>query len=146
MTSPSLPLTAIVLAGGRSRRMGRPKALLEHEGVPLVVWILRRVEPLCQQQLLAGGTKNIPAAVHQSMPDVKVVTDAFPGAGPLAGLQAGLAAGSTDANLLLACDLPALDPKLVEFLLNHWQPERFDAVVPWVEERWQPLHALYHRR
>lgn len=77
------------------------------------------------------------------------VPDRYPGEGPLAGLEAALRAASTPWCLVVACDMPALDPaslrRLWEGVLSDSGPARPLAVVPVVEGRLQPLHALYHR-
>lgn len=128
-------LGGIVLAGGRSRRMGTAKAHLDWHGTPLLRHVAGRVAEA------TGGPVVIVAAAGQALPplDWPVVEDPRPGLGPLQGLAAGLAALGADADVAFACatDQPhAAD--VLPTLLAALRP-RDDAAA----YRGQPLGALY---
>lgn len=136
--------TLLINAGGASRRMGQPKALLPApgSGEPLIRYIAIRLLPLVDDLLVIA---NDPALAQAVAPlRACCLADAYPGAGPLGGLATGLAT-IEDWCLCVACDLPFVQPAVFHFLLAQADDD-WDAVVPHVAGRPQPLHALYHRR
>ncbi|MEJ5198224.1 MAG: molybdenum cofactor guanylyltransferase, partial [Anaerolineae bacterium] len=146
----SPPLSILILAGGRSRRMGRDKIWLELDGIPLIERLVRRVLPLADEILFSTNAGERFMALGATLPmPTRVVADRFPGAGPLAGLHAGLSDARHDLVLALAADLPFVNPDLIRHLIG--LAEGFDAVVPQTadaatgEPQWEPLHALYRR-
>jgi molybdopterin-guanine dinucleotide biosynthesis protein A len=131
------PRALIVLAGGRSRRMGRDKARLPVGTTILVERIIGRLAPAVDQVIVAGG----------SFPDldgVRLVADDEPGAGPLTGIAAGLRALPGEVGWVVACDLPDVDPRVGELLFA--LAADVDAVVPRPGARPEALCAVYHRR
>lgn len=148
MTHAHLP-TLLVNAGGASRRMGRNKALLPTppRGDPLILHMLRRLSSLTQGVILVANDAAVCAAAAPGSPFC--LPDAYPDAGPLGGLATGLAHVEQWC-LCVACDLPLIQPRVVAHLWSLATPEDpdepWDAVVPHVHGRPQPLHAFYHRR
>lgn len=134
-------MNAVILAGGRSRRMGRDKAVLPVGGVPMIVRLVEALRPCCGEVLVVA---NDPAP-FAGLP-VRVVPDAFPGLGPLAGLHAGLLASGDDLNFVLACDLPFASPALAAHMAARAERAQADAAVPLSGGRPEPLHAVYRRR
>lgn len=134
--SHSVPAAAIVLAGGRSSRMGRPKALLPFGGEILIERVLRRLALLAEERLVV-------AAPDQELPDLpaRLVRDPEPHLGPLAGLAAGLAAARAPLAFVTSCDAPFLNLDLVRWMLA--EGTAWDVVVPEWEGRLHPLHAVY---
>ena len=129
-------LTGIILAGGKSSRMGREKGLVEFHGKPLIQYGI---------DLLARYTDRI--LISSANPDylsygLELVTDTVTGQGPAAGLASTLQQSVTPWNLVIACDLPFLEPELMETLLAN--TEGFQAVVPIHDDVKEPLAALYH--
>lgn len=134
----------LINAGGASRRMGQPKALLPapDNGEPLLRLIAARLLPLCSGLLVIA---NQPAVIEAAAPlNARCLVDAFPDTGPLGGLATGLAAIDGWC-ICVACDLPFVQPVLFRFLLDQCSDE-WDAVVPVIGGHAEPLHALYHRR
>ncbi len=142
-TNPMLP-TLLINAGGVSRRMGRPKALLPApgSGVPLLRHIAARLLPLARELVVIANDPAIPAVIEPL--GGSWLADAFPGSGPLGGLATGLAARD-GWHICVACDLPFVEPAVFRYLLAQADDD-WDAVIPRVEGLAQPLHALYHRR
>ena len=139
----ALPVTAAILVGGKSRRMGTDKALLEVEGVALARRVADVAAPLCERVLICGSREDLGGLGYEVIPDLNE------GAGPLAGLQAALVAAETDWVLLLACDLPGFDSGLLEALLDRLgeaEATGADAIAARSERGPEPLIALYHRR
>ena len=132
-------LTVVIQAGGRSRRMGQDKGMLEIAGISLVQHILTRTKGLGNQTLI---TTNHPQNyAHLGVP---LVGDAQPGAGALPGLQTALQAATTDHVLLLACDMPFINPALLQFMIS--LRSQADVIVPRWNGYYQPLHAIYARQ
>lgn len=137
----------LVLAGGQSRRMGTDKALLELDGVPLLVRSVRFLRGFCVPPvLLAGGdaARTARLTAVEGLGDVVGVPDAEPvGRGPLGGLVAGLRRAPADLVAVLAVDLPRPSRPIFGLLAGLWRGE--PAVVPEVAGRLEPLHALWAR-
>lgn len=135
------PFSALLLAGGRSTRMGRDKALLPHpaSGLPLLDHqaALLRSLPGCAELLLSAPLER-GYALGGPLAGARLVADAAPDSGPLAGLVAGLAAAATPRLLVLAVDLPFVTPALLARLLaaGAAAPRHADGAF-------EPLCAVY---
>ena len=141
---PSDPVeaAAIVLAGGMSRRMGEPKALLDWHGSPLVHHVAGILAGVCAPVIVvAASGQDVPVPAG-----VEIAVDAVPERGPLEGIAAGIRAvdGRAGAVFLAAVDLPLLHPAFVTQMLAALPG--FDAAVPVAEGRDQPLAAAYAAR
>jgi molybdopterin-guanine dinucleotide biosynthesis protein A len=134
------PATAIVLAGGRSRRMGADKCALPIDGVRLLERVVESLRPHAREILI--GTH--PAFPSQDIPGTRAVVDRVAGQGPLMGLASCLAASSSDRNIVAACDLPEIPPAIVERLLE--ETLTCEAAVPRGANGIEPLLAAYRRR
>ena len=136
-----LALTAVVLAGGKSTRLGQDKAFALVGGRPMVERVLEVVRQVCDEILILGGDGGkLKADQARHLPDE------HPGEGPLMALRTGLAAMTHDWAFATACDAPFLEPRLLEYL---WTlREGHDAVVPFTaaDNYPKPLCALYARR
>ena len=132
-------VTGIVLCGGHSRRMGRPKAWLPFGDE----FLLQRVVRIVGE---AVGKVIVVAAKDQTLPPlpdaVTRVDDTLEECGPLAGLAAGLAAATTDLVFLTACDAPFLNTELIVALLAAMTHSPCDAVVPYTAD-FHPLTGVY---
>ncbi len=133
------PVSGAVLAGGRSSRMGRDKAFLPLDGVPLVTRQTALLRSLGIDELLISGRPGIDYRV----PDARVVTDRVPDAGPLAGLAAVLTAARHPWVLVVAVDLPHIPPTYLQSLLA--AGAGLIGVVPHGPHGYEPLVALYPR-
>jgi molybdopterin-guanine dinucleotide biosynthesis protein A len=135
---------AVVLAGGRSSRMGQPKALLDWRGVTAVEHAVAVV-----RDGIGGGPVCVVKAPGLRLPplDAIVVDDAVAYDGPLAALYAGLVTLAGEADVAFACgvDTPLLAPAFVRAVLRTLH-KGDDAVVPIVGGRSQPLLAAYRVR
>src|SRR5205823_4648191 len=103
------PLTAIVLAGGASSRMGRPKALLPFGAETLIERVVRRLAAGSSEVVVVSGP-------HLRLPplpeEVRIVTDEVPLQGPVGGIRYGLAAARTELGFVCGCDHPFLEPAI----------------------------------
>ncbi len=130
--------SAIILAGGKSSRMGRAKAMLPFGGDPLIVQVVRKLELLFPHIVVV-------AAPGQDLPELPgtLVRDTVAHQGPVGGIVYGLGACDSGAAFVTSCDVPFLSLPLVSHLVSRL-PEH-DVVVPRWEGRFQPLHAVYRR-
>ena len=135
---------SIILAGGRSTRMGSNKAFLPLPGKDRLTFIEQLVStltPLCAETILVA--RDAADAANYTLPGVQIVTDRIPDQGPLMGLYSGLSAIHTQRALVVAVDMPFILPALVTFLLT--QPRSGSLLVPLVNNVPQVLLALYPR-
>lgn len=139
-------LTLVLNAGGQSRRMGTNKALLPvpPHGVPLVVVLAARLQALAPAQTYVVSDDEAVRQVVTAAGVGQVLHDRFPGGGPLSGIATGLARAD-DWIVTVACDMPLLNPTVL-LQLYELTSDEWDAVVPFVNDRYQTMHALYHPR
>lgn len=136
MMNPVNDLTAFVLAGGKSTRMGSDKAFLEFKGKTLLDRALQTLQALTPEVLIVGDRGRF--AAHGS-----VVEDVFRDRGPLGGIHAALSVSATDLNIVLAVDLPFVEPELLQYVLKRARRSTALAAVPRTDDGWQPLCAVY---
>lgn len=128
----------IILSGGKSSRMGTNKSLLKINQKPNIARIKDELEMLVSETVLVSNDPETYQFLH-----VKTVSDVYPHQGPLAGIHAGLLASSFDVNLVVACDMPFISRELGRYLLT--ASENYDAVLPVIHGKHQPLFAVYHK-
>lgn len=124
-------LSAFILVGGRSSRMGRDKAAMQLNGRTLLDRALSLARSLTSTVFTVGAAYD--------------VRDRYPGAGPLAGIHAALRASSTDLNLILAVDTPFLTSALLRFLVAEAERSTALATIPRSGGRLHSLCAVYRR-
>lgn len=130
-----LTAAAIVLAGGKSTRMGKNKALLEIKEQRMLEGIVSK---------LTGHFSEIIISANDSAYEdlgIKTVRDIYTDCGPLGGIHAGLRESRHHVNFLIACDMPFVNIELANYMVN--VSEGYDAVVPKMGEYYQPLFAVY---
>ncbi len=132
-------ITGIVLAGGKSNRYGRNKALVEMDGIRLIERVIGVVEPIFEHLLIITNTPQDYAYLKLPM-----VEDLIKGLGPLGGIFTGLQTISDEAGFFVACDMPFLNGELIHHMADVM--EDFDAVVPKVDWKIETLHAIYTKR
>src|ERR1017187_9503376 len=134
-----LDVTAFILAGGRSTRMGSDKALLTVGKQTLLERALQTAAAVANQVFIAG-----PRDRYAQYGDV--VEDIFPDCGPLGGIHAALCITKTDLNLMLSVDTPSIGPDFLAWLLQQARTSSELVVVPEALGGLQPLAAVYHRQ
>jgi len=133
-------IETFILAGGKSSRMGRNKALLELGGEPLILRMARLVEEATGKPTVIG-----PSAMFQGF-GLNSVEDDWPGAGPLGGIATALRVSKAGWNLIVACDLPHLTREWLRYLTQRAENSRADAVIPENDLGAEPLCACYRKR
>ncbi|MEK6725653.1 MAG: molybdenum cofactor guanylyltransferase [Deltaproteobacteria bacterium] len=134
-----LEVTGIILAGGKSSRMGRNKALLDFGGRSIIEHTVDLFKSIFPEVILVTNTPEEYANLG-----IKTVTDIFPGKGSLGGIYTGLVHSSHDYSFIASCDMPFLRRELIEFLIN--LNKGYDVVVPRLRDGHEPLHAVYSKK
>ncbi len=135
-------LSVVILAGGRSRRMGRDKRALpwpsaaQTDGATLLHHVAASVRAVTDDLLLVAND-------HPQVDGARIVGDLFPNAGSLGGVYSGLAAAAHDLAFVAAADMPFLDRALILDLVG--RVGAADAVVPMIDGYPEPLHAVYRK-
>jgi len=132
-------LTAFVLAGGQSSRMGTDKAFIELEGHTLLSRMLALARTVASDVRILGDEKKFG-------PYGDVVEDEFPNHGPLGGIHAALRVSASDLNLILAVDMPFVEVRFLQCLVH--EATRSDGAVVTLARAaggWQPLCAVYRK-
>ena len=131
-------VSGAILAGGKSRRMGRDKALIELDGKPLYLGIAQRMAEIADPVFIAPGTSGRLGALP--FPEIP---DALPDAGPLAPIASALDGSPHQLLAVVAADMPYASPAIFSLLLDVLKDEQ--AVIPITDRGSQSLHALYSR-
>jgi molybdopterin-guanine dinucleotide biosynthesis protein A len=129
-------ISGVILAGGRSRRMGRDKATLPIAGRTLFERAYDAFAPVFEQILIAGDRPDLASAA------VPCFADEYPGSA-LGGIHGGLKAAQTPWIFVIPCDLAAPDPNLIRHLLPY--RHHHDAVILRTINGFEPVFALYHK-
>ncbi len=129
-------MTGVVLAGGRSTRMGTNKALLEFGGVRIIERLLQTLRPLFSEVAIVASD-----ATAYSYLGVPVWPDRIPGTGALGGLYTAVVSSAFPQTFCIACDMPYPNAAVIAYL-QRLAPDS-DVVVPRTADGYQPLHAVY---
>lgn len=136
-------MKTIILAGGKSSRMGQNKALLPIGGKSIIKRIVEEFTAISEEIIIIANIPEIYDELNLSIyPDVQE----FRGDGPLAGIYTGIKAADEKFCLFIACDMPFVSPKIGEFLIEELKNSGADAVIPSHEGRVHPLFGAYHKR
>lgn len=131
-------MTGIVLAGGKSGRMGTDKAFLRVAGRPIVERVIDVLGEAFGKVIIVTNSPSAYAGYN-----ALVIKDAVDMPGPLTGVYSGLLASGDEYNFVAACDMPFLNIRLVKFMAG--LAAGHDAVVPVIVGQFEPLHAVYRR-
>jgi molybdopterin-guanine dinucleotide biosynthesis protein A len=130
--------SAVILAGGKSTRMGRNKALLDLEGETLIGRVYRILKKAFSEVLISAN--DVETYGFLGAP---IVRDAFAAGGSLAGIHAGLLNSRGEHCFFLACDMPFVNIELIQYL-NRFIDD-YDVVIPVSRSGPEPLHSFYSR-
>lgn len=133
-------MTALILAGGKSSRVSSAyKALLQLGGASVIERIIRALSGQFEKIIIVADEIERYAGLGP-----EILIDLMPERGPLVGLYTGLAAIQSPYSFVVACDMPFLNPDLIEFMKRTISSE-IDVLIPKVKGRLNPLHAVYSR-
>jgi molybdopterin-guanine dinucleotide biosynthesis protein A len=131
-------VTGAILAGGKSRRMGRHKLFVRAGGVPLFDRVHRVLDQVFSDIIVVANKAEWFDAY-----DVRVVPDVVPGRGALGGIYTALQNASGAHCFCFAADMPFLNPRLIRHMITRSQEG--DVIIPITPGGLQPLHAIYSR-
>ncbi len=131
-------MTAIVLAGGKSRRMGFNKAFLQYGDKTFIEHQIDRLKKIFDEIIISANDADIYARLN-----LPVVPDIMPGKGPLGGICAGLIRSTSSHAFVIACDMPFIHERIILHLKD--QIDDYDVVVPQTSRGLEPLHAFYSK-
>ncbi len=132
--------SCIILAGGKSLRLGYDKVLERVGNTSLLEQVISRIDSISKDIIIVTAKERAfaPVANH---PKVIMVSDIFPGQGSLGGIYTGLKKSSSFYNLVVAADMPFLNESLLRYIIE--VSDGFDFVLPRVDNLYEPLHAVY---
>lgn len=134
-------MTSIILAGGKSSRLGRSKPLQIIGGRSLIQWVIDVLAIFSTEIIIATAQGE---AIPCSSPvTVKTVGDIYPGKGPLGGIHSGLVASSSSRAIVVGCDTPFLSVGLLQYMIQ--TAPGLDIVVPRIKDEVEPLCAVYSK-
>jgi len=131
----SLDITGIILAGGKSSRMGQDKGLKLHDGIPFIKHIINALEPVTSNIFIITNSKE-----HQIF-GLPCIPDIIKSQGPVGGIYTALKHTKTQQNLILSCDVPFVTSFVLENLIMQYDPD-FDVIT----YKDNPLITLYDKR
>jgi molybdopterin-guanine dinucleotide biosynthesis protein A len=131
-----MPVTGVILAGGKSRRMGQDKAFLPFGTGVLIERVIEVLHQVTEDVILITNTPEL----YQRF-GLPMFSDVIPDAGSLGGIYTGLTAAKASYSLCLACDMPFAKPAFLRFLCE--MAAAADVVIPRNAEDFQPLCAVY---
>jgi molybdopterin-guanine dinucleotide biosynthesis protein A len=137
----SKKVTSIILAGGKNLRLGRNKAIENIGNITLIERVAKRLRPLTGHYIIvtSGDKFELPGPCKAEM-----LADVYYGKGPLGGIYTGLLTARSSQNIVVACDMPFLNNKLLGYMLE--LSGDYDAVVPRLDNGMiEPLHAIYSK-
>jgi molybdopterin-guanine dinucleotide biosynthesis protein A len=135
-----LDISCIVLAGGKGLRLGRDKTLETINDKYMLQQTISRLSFFNGNIIIVTAEKR-PFPHFNGYLKLTVVTDIYPGKGPLGGIYTGLVTSGSDYNLVVACDMPFLNQSLLQYMIQ--LSANCDLVVPRWDGMVEPLHAVY---
>ncbi len=135
-----MEISGIVLAGGRSLRLGHDKVLEKIGDKSLLERVVSHIDSFSKNIIIVTAQERTfaPLAKHLK---VKTVSDILPGQGSLGGIYTGLVESSSFYNLVVAADMPFLNESLLRYMME--KADGYDFVLPRVDGLFEPLHAIY---
>jgi len=138
--------SAVVLAGGFSKRFGRDKCLIELAGKPLVIHVLERISEIADERVVVVGSEEQKDMLSNMLGGrASLVVDRYEGQSPLVGALTGFECVRGEYSLLLPCDTPFISTSVAELLFDLCTNR--SAVIPrWPNGFIEPLQAVYHKK
>ncbi|HLE35434.1 MAG TPA: molybdenum cofactor guanylyltransferase [Nitrososphaerales archaeon] len=139
-------ITAIVLAGGRSTRMGRSKALIQIKGKEMLVWVVEGLKPLVNEIIVVAKDESAQSSYRKIVPhNVKIFTDVMELDGPLVGMYTAFLECKSEYAYAHPIDSPVINKSVIQYLFQ--KADGYDAsIIKWDDGTVEPMHAVYNVR
>lgn len=131
-------ITGIILAGGKSSRMGSDKGIVNLNGKKFIEHILEAVLPNVNEVLIIANNDNYNNLGY------KVIKDTIKDCGPLGGIYTGLMNSQTENNIVVSCDIPFINSDLIKYIIEN--TSNADITVPVYKGNIEPLCAVFTKR
>jgi molybdenum cofactor guanylyltransferase len=141
--SASHSIASIVLAGGKGTRLGKHKMMEVVGGRSVLQRVIDSLNPMSRRILLVVAQGQECPALEAGQARVDCIHDVYPGKGALGGIYTGLSSSDSEHSLVVAGDMPFLNPGLIDYLIS--ATPGFDVVMPRLDGLIQPLHAVYSK-
>lgn len=136
--------SGVVLAGGKSLRFGKDKALVQFEGKPLVKWVMEVIDEVVDEVILSlSSDAEVSKYLYAVGDNIKIVKDAKSDLGPISGLLSSFREAKGEYVAVAPCDSPFIMAELYKLLFE--KADGHDGAVPYINNFWEPLHAVYRR-
>ena len=132
-------MTAIILAGGKSSRMGADKAFLKIGNQSLIkrqIGLLRKIF-----KKIIVVTNSLPK--YRGYKGIKIISDIIPHCGPLGGIYSGLVVSNSLYNFVVACDMPFINLGLIRYIIKN--RDNYDIIIPKIDRKYHPLFGMYSK-
>ncbi|MDP2938929.1 MAG: molybdenum cofactor guanylyltransferase [Candidatus Omnitrophota bacterium] len=133
-------MNAIILAGGKSRRMGFDKAFIKIEGMPIIKRELSLLKKIFKEVIIVTNGLD----KYRGFKKVSIIKDVIPERGPLGGIYSGLISSNSLYNFVVACDMPFINEALIKYMIKN--KESYDIILPKINGRYHPLFGIYNKR
>ena len=131
-------ITGIILAGGKSSRMGSDKGLTLFNNKPLINYVIDVLQPLCEKIIISANNSEYDKFGYD------VINDIVPDSGPMGGIYSALLHSTTDVNIVLSCDSPFVKTQTFEYLMEQY--DNADICVPMQSSgKYEPLCGIYKK-
>jgi molybdopterin-guanine dinucleotide biosynthesis protein A len=131
-------ITAFILSGGKSSRIGTNKSFLLLEGKPLIERLTGLLDTIFHEVVISSNEPKI-----YEFLDKKIIEDFYPGRGPLAGIHSALNSTTSERNFIISCDMPFISKELIVYLTDFKTDSK--TLLPKVDGRIQPLCGIYSK-
>ncbi len=131
-------ITGVILAGGKSSRMGTNKSFLKIGNKFIIEIITELMSSIFQKNILSTNTPD-----EYKFLNLLMVEDIFKYSGPLAGIHSALLKSSTEKNFIISCDLPLMNREMIDYIVNFKTDCKI--VIPRAAGYLQPLIGIYHK-
>jgi len=131
-------ITAFILSGGKSSRIGTNKSLLILDGRPLIQRLTELLDTIFHEVVISSNEPK----TYEFL-DKKIIEDFYPKRGPLAGIHSALSSTTSEKNFIINCDMPFISKELIVYLTDFKTDSK--TLLPKVDGRIQPLCGIYSK-
>ncbi|ACB84847.1 molybdenum cofactor guanylyltransferase [Natranaerobius thermophilus] len=137
-------VSAVILAGGASRRMGTDKSMLKLKGKKMIEIVIESISDIFDELVIVS---NSPEKFDYKNNDFKVVSDKLTHLkrSSLRGIYTGLTEISNEYGFIFAGDMPFISPELIKAMISEMRKDKWDIIIPVISGHYEPLFAVYHK-